>query len=65
MFLYVYVCYIFILFSGSDEKLDELKIIFLEEEIKDLKKTLREEHARNAYLAGMLDQAEKQQKSRL
>ena len=46
--------------KGSDEKVEDLKIIFLEEEIKDLKKALKEETNRNHYLQQLLDAAQKQ-----
>ena len=45
-------------FSGTEDH-DELKIIFLEEEIKELKKTLKEERLRNNYLTQLLEQAQK------
>lgn len=45
-------------FVGTEDH-DELKIIFLEEEIKELKKTLKEERLRNNYLTQLLEQAQK------
>eukprot|EP00918_Siedleckia_nematoides_P097606 GHVU01213837.1.p1 GENE.GHVU01213837.1~~GHVU01213837.1.p1 ORF type:complete len:435 (+),score=53.92 GHVU01213837.1:564-1868(+) len=45
----------------SDEKIQELKVIFLEEEIKELKKTLRDEKSKNNYLTQLLEQSEKQE----
>lgn len=42
----------------KEDKLDELKIIFLEEEIKELKHALREARNRNAYLSQVVDQNE-------
>lgn len=42
----------------KDDKLDELKIIFLEEEIKELKHALREARNRNAYLTQVIEQNE-------
>ncbi|XP_052801303.1 coiled-coil domain-containing protein 74B-like isoform X2 [Mya arenaria] len=44
--------------SRGEEKLDELKIIFLEEEIKELKHALREARNRNAYLTQLIEQNE-------
>ena len=43
---------------GTDDH-DDLKVIFLEEEIKELKKTLKEERLRNNYLTQLLEQAQK------
>ena len=48
------------IYQGSGEKVEDLKIIFLEEEIKDLKKALQEETNRNHYLQQLLDAAQKQ-----
>ncbi|WAR02497.1 CC74B-like protein [Mya arenaria] len=45
-------------FLEKEEKLDELKIIFLEEEIKELKHALREARNRNAYLTQLIEQNE-------
>ncbi|XP_053376287.1 coiled-coil domain-containing protein 74B-like isoform X3 [Mercenaria mercenaria] len=42
----------------KEDKLDELKIIFLEEEIKELKHALREARNRNSYLTQVIDQNE-------
>lgn len=42
----------------TEERIDELKIIFLEEEIKELKHALREARNRNTYLTNLLEQAE-------
>ncbi|XP_063396071.1 coiled-coil domain-containing protein 74B-like isoform X2 [Mytilus trossulus] len=42
----------------KEERIDELKIIFLEEEIKELKHALREARNRNTYLTNLLEQAE-------
>ncbi|KAL3856159.1 hypothetical protein ACJMK2_010944 [Sinanodonta woodiana] len=44
--------------ENKEDKLDELKIIFLEEEIKELKHALRETRNRNTYLTQVLEQAE-------
>ncbi|XP_053376286.1 coiled-coil domain-containing protein 74A-like isoform X2 [Mercenaria mercenaria] len=44
--------------SSREDKLDELKIIFLEEEIKELKHALREARNRNSYLTQVIDQNE-------
>jgi len=38
--------------------MDELKVIFLEEEIKELKRALRESRNRNTYLTQVLEQNE-------
>ena len=51
----------FILFIVED-KLDELKIIFLEEEIKELKHALREARNRNTYLTQVVEQNEEAKK---
>ncbi len=48
--------YVFVATEGNT---DELKIIFLEEEIKEMKKTLKEERLRNKYLTELLEQAQK------
>ncbi|KAL4223629.1 Coiled coil protein 74 [Mactra antiquata] len=42
----------------KEDKTDELKIIFLEEEIKELKRALREARNRNTYLSQVIDQSE-------
>lgn len=42
----------------KEDKLDELKIIFLEEEIKELKHALRESRNRNTYLTQVVEQNE-------
>lgn len=42
----------------KEDKLDELKIIFLEEEIKELKHALREARNRNSYLTQVIEQNE-------
>lgn len=42
----------------KEDKLDELKIIFLEEEIKELKHALRESRNRNTYLTQVIEQNE-------
>ena len=44
--------------SISEDRIDELKVIFLEEEIKELKHALRESRNRNNYLQQLLEQAE-------
>ena len=49
-----------IYFAVSDEKLDELKMMFLEEEVKELKRFLREEKSKNQYLTNLAEVAEKQ-----
>lgn len=46
----------------KEEKLDELKIIFLEEEIKELKHALRESRNRNTYLTQVVEQNEESKK---
>ena len=45
-----------------EDKLDELKIIFLEEEIKELKHALREVRNRNTYLTQVVEQNEEAKK---
>ncbi|XP_041349745.1 coiled-coil domain-containing protein 74B-like [Gigantopelta aegis] len=47
---------------SRDEKLDEIKVVFLEEEIKELKHGLRETRNRNTYLTQLLEQSEEQRK---
>lgn len=47
-----------IFFYLVEDKTDELKIIFLEEEIKELKRALREARNRNTYLSQVIDQNE-------
>lgn len=42
----------------TEDRIDELKVIFLEEEIKELKHALRESRNRNNYLSQLLEQAE-------
>lgn len=42
----------------TEEKLSELKVIFLEEEIKELKHALREARNRHAYIQQLLEQSE-------
>ncbi|XP_052270342.1 coiled-coil domain-containing protein 74B-like [Dreissena polymorpha] len=46
----------------KEDKLDELKIIFLEEEIKELKHALREARNRNSYLTQLVEQSEEVKK---
>ena len=46
------------------EKVDEIKIIFLEEEIAELKKSLKEEKQKNHYMQQLLDAAEKDKHKR-
>ena len=46
----------------AEDKLDELKIIFLEEEIKELKHALRESRNRNTYLTQVVEQNEENKK---
>lgn len=46
--------------AGTESKFEELKVIFLEDEVKDLKRQLKEEKGRNNYLTQLLQQAEKQ-----
>lgn len=53
------------LLGGSntrEEKLDELKVIFLEEEIKELKHALRETRNKNTYIQQLLEQSEETRK---
>lgn len=45
-----------------EEKLDELKVIFLEEEVRELKQAVRDGKSRNAHLSQMLEQSEDQRK---
>jgi hypothetical protein len=47
-----------VFFICTEDKLDELKIIFLEEEIKELKHALREARNRNSYLTQVIEQNE-------
>ena len=49
----------------SVEKVDEIKLIFLEEEIKEVKKALREEKNKNLYLTQMLEKAEREKQQRM
>ena len=56
MYMYGYCC----ILTASDEKMGDLKVLFLEEEIKELKKALREERNTNQYLQQLLDTAQKQ-----
>lgn len=54
--------------NTREERLDELKVIFLEEEIKELKHALRETRNRNTYMQQLLEQSEdarKQQQASL
>lgn len=53
---------------SREDRIDELKVIFLEEEIKELKHALRESRNRNNYLSQLLEQAEdvkKKQQARI
>ncbi|XP_048753462.2 coiled-coil domain-containing protein 74B-like isoform X1 [Ostrea edulis] len=53
---------------SREERIDELKVIFLEEEIKELKLALRDARNRNNYLSQLLEQAEdvkKKQQARI
>ncbi|XP_064612859.1 coiled-coil domain-containing protein 74A-like isoform X2 [Liolophura sinensis] len=50
------------LITEKEEKLDELKVIFLEEEVRELKQTVREAKSRSAHLSQMLEQSEDQRK---
>lgn len=53
---------------SREDRVDELKVIFLEEEIKELKHGLREARNRNNYLSQLLEQAEdvkKKQQARI
>ena len=52
-------CKMLYVFVATEGNTDELKIIFLEEEIKEMKKTLKEERLRNKYLTELLEQAQK------
>ena len=49
---------LFLISISTEDKLDELKIIFLEEEIKELKHALREARNRNSYLTQVIEQNE-------
>ena len=51
-----------ILFLMTEERLDELKVIFLEEEIKELKHALRETRNKNTYVQQLLEQSEEARK---
>ena len=44
----------------SSDKMEEMKILFLEEEIKELKSSLRDEKCRNHYLTNLIGMAEQQ-----
>lgn len=48
--------------NTREEKLDELKVIFLEEEIKELKHALRETRNKNTYIQQLLEQSEETRK---
>ncbi|XP_076434951.1 coiled-coil domain-containing protein 74B-like [Babylonia areolata] len=48
--------------SSREERLDELKVIFLEEEIKELKHALRETRNKNTYVQQLLEQSEETRK---
>ncbi|GFO16372.1 coiled-coil domain-containing protein 74a [Plakobranchus ocellatus] len=48
--------------SKAEEKTTDMKIVFLEEEVKELKHALRETRNRNQYLTQLLEQAEEQRK---
>nr|XP_022340141.1 coiled-coil domain-containing protein 74A-like isoform X1 [Crassostrea virginica]XP_022340142.1 coiled-coil domain-containing protein 74A-like isoform X1 [Crassostrea virginica] len=53
---------------SREDRVDELKVIFLEEEIKELKIALRDARNRNNYLSQLLEQAEdvkKKQQARI
>ncbi|XP_022340141.2 coiled-coil domain-containing protein 74B-like isoform X1 [Crassostrea virginica] len=53
---------------SREDRVDELKVIFLEEEIKELKHGLRDARNRNNYLSQLLEQAEdvkKKQQARI
>ncbi|KAK3083698.1 hypothetical protein FSP39_001688 [Pinctada imbricata] len=50
---------------SREDRIDELKMIFLEEEIKELKHALRESRNRNNYLSQLLEQAEDMKKKQL
>ncbi|XP_061197997.1 coiled-coil domain-containing protein 74A-like isoform X1 [Saccostrea echinata] len=53
---------------SREDRVDELKVIFLEEEIKELKHALRDARNRNNYMSQLLEQAEdfkKKQQSRI
>ena len=50
------------LFLMTEERLDELKVIFLEEEIKELKHALRETRNKNTYIQQLLEQSEEARK---
>ncbi|XP_066304268.1 coiled-coil domain-containing protein 74A-like isoform X1 [Branchiostoma lanceolatum] len=47
--------------TTKEDKLDELKTLFLEEEIRDLKYALREARSRNQYLTQIIQQSGRQQ----
>ncbi|XP_005096157.1 coiled-coil domain-containing protein 74A isoform X2 [Aplysia californica] len=48
--------------SREEDKNEEMKIVFLEEEVKELKHALRETRNKNQYLTQLLEQAEEQRK---
>ena len=50
------------MYFSAEEKTSEMKIVFLEEEVKELKHALRETRNRNQYLSQLLEQAEEQRK---
>jgi uncharacterized membrane protein YgaE (UPF0421/DUF939 family) len=47
--------------SGSDDKMEELKLIFLEDELKEVKKALRDEKHKSQYLQQLLEAQQRQQ----
>ena len=56
--------YYWFCFNIAAENLDEIKIIFLEEEIVELKKSLKDEKQKNHYMQQLLDAAEKDKHKR-
>ena len=46
--------------GGTEAKLEELRTLLLEEELRHVRRQLKEEKARSGYLGHLLQQAEKQ-----
>ena len=53
----------FLAITGSDDKMEELKLIFLEEELKEVKKALRDEKNKSQYLQKLTETQQKHQNS--
>ncbi|KAK7087240.1 coiled-coil domain-containing protein 74B-like [Littorina saxatilis] len=51
--------------NSREDKLDELKVLFLEEEIKELKHALRETRNKNTYIQQLLEQSDEARKQQL